>query len=77
MKPIQVLIDENLVRRLDREAKRLRANRSKLIRLAVERFLQDQQRLALEEADRRGYERRPRRAAELDAWEGIQEWPEE
>jgi metal-responsive CopG/Arc/MetJ family transcriptional regulator len=77
MKPIQLLIDEELVRRLDREAKRIRTNRSKLIRLAVERFLQDQQRLALEEADRRGYERRPQRIGELDAWEAVQAWPEE
>ena len=77
MKPIQLLIDEELIRRLDREAKRLRANRSKLIRLAVERFLQEQQRQVLEEADRQGYLRRPQRPKDLEAWEAIQTWPEE
>jgi metal-responsive CopG/Arc/MetJ family transcriptional regulator len=77
MKPIQLLIDEKLVRRLDQEAKRLRSNRSKLIRRAVEQFLRDQERLALEEADRSGYRRRPPRVRELDAWEAIQAWPED
>jgi metal-responsive CopG/Arc/MetJ family transcriptional regulator len=77
MKPIQLLMDEALLRAVDREAKRRRTNRSSLVRTALAGFLAEARRQALDEQYRRGYERKPVREDELEGWEGIQAWPEE
>jgi len=77
MKPIQLLIDEKLLRAADREAKRRRTNRSSLVRTALAQFLIAAERQVLDEQYRAGYERKPVRKAELEGWEGIQTWPED
>ena len=77
MRPIQILMDEKLIREVDREAKRRRTDRSKLMRAALEAFLAEARRQALDERYRRGYEVKPQRRDEIEAWEEIQAWPEE
>jgi metal-responsive CopG/Arc/MetJ family transcriptional regulator len=77
MRPIQILLDEELIRTVDREAKRLRSNRSKFIRAALSAYLAATRRRTLDERYRRGYEQKPAGPEELGDWERIQEWPEE
>jgi len=77
MRPIQILLDEELIRTVDREAKRLRSNRSKLIRAALSAYLATARRRMLDERYRRGYEQKPAAPDEFGDWERIQEWPEE
>jgi metal-responsive CopG/Arc/MetJ family transcriptional regulator len=76
MKAIQILMDEALLRELDREAKRRRTDRSKLIRMASARLLEELRRRELEARHRRGYVGAPPDDAEAQAWEAIQEWPD-
>ena len=77
MKPIQILLDEDLIRAVDREAKRLRSNRSRFIRAALSAYLATTRRRMLDERYRRGYEQKPAARDEFADWEKIQEWPEE
>ena len=66
-----------MLERVDRAAKRLRSDRSKLVRLALARFLADERRRDLEERHRAAYRRRPQRADEVEPWGAVQAWPEE
>jgi metal-responsive CopG/Arc/MetJ family transcriptional regulator len=77
MKPIQILMDEALIRALDREAKLRHSDRSKLVREAVTAHLAALRRRSQDEQYRRGYAKHPQRAKESQLWEGIQEWPED
>jgi metal-responsive CopG/Arc/MetJ family transcriptional regulator len=75
MKPIQILMDPGLLRDIDREAKRLRSDRSKLIRAAVTSFLEKSHRSALERQHRLGYTKHDQRDDRIEEWEDVQEWP--
>ncbi len=77
MKAIKVLLDNGLISMVDREAKRLRSSRSKLIRAALSVYLATSRRRALDERYRRGYEQKPAAPDELADWQTIQEWPEQ
>ena len=77
MRPIQILMDEGHLKALDREARRRKTDRSKLIRGAVESFLRASHVRSLEEQHRRGYEKYPMDAEETKAWEAIEAWPED
>jgi metal-responsive CopG/Arc/MetJ family transcriptional regulator len=77
MKPIQILMDERLLAAVDREAKRRRSDRSKLVRAALTAFLADSRRRTLEEQYRRAYRQAPQRTDEIEPWEHIQAWPED
>lgn len=77
MKPIQILMDPEQLESLDRTAKRLNSDRSKLIRTAVADYLKAMQGRELEARHRAGYEKHPQSPGEARAWEGIQKWPEE
>jgi len=74
---IQVVIEADLLRAADRAARRLKLNRSALVRQALRAHLDAMRRGELERADREGYERRPELAAELAVWERAAAWPEE
>ncbi|MCC7534978.1 MAG: ribbon-helix-helix protein, CopG family [Deltaproteobacteria bacterium] len=76
MKAIQILMDEDLLSELDRRAKRVGRDRSKLVRDAVGRFLaaedaKDKERRVIE-----AYERQPLTREELD-WLEASEWPKD
>ena len=77
MKPIQILMDDDLIRTLDREARRLRSNRSRLVRAALSAYLATTRRRMLDERYRRGYVQKPAALDDVGEWERIQEWPEE
>lgn len=77
MKPVQILMDEELLASLDRTARLSRSTRSRLIREAVQRHLAYLQRVLREEQHRRGYEQQPQNVEELAEWEAVQTWPED
>jgi metal-responsive CopG/Arc/MetJ family transcriptional regulator len=75
MRAIQILMDERSLSALDRAAKRLRSDRSKLVREAVARFLATEEAKAKERRVIEAYERQPLTREELD-WLEAGEWPE-
>ncbi|MSP62908.1 MAG: ribbon-helix-helix protein, CopG family [Myxococcales bacterium] len=77
MKAVQILMDDELIRGVDREAKRTRSDRSKLIRAVLEKHLAEVRRKQREEQHVRGYQKHPPDRDEAAAWEAIQTWPEE
>jgi metal-responsive CopG/Arc/MetJ family transcriptional regulator len=74
---IQVVLEGDLLRRVDRAARRLKLNRSALIREALRQHLKQLQLRGREEADRRGYQRDPEDADGLSAWDGVASWPDD
>jgi predicted transcriptional regulator len=74
---IQVVLEGDLLRRVDRAARRLKLNRSALIREALRQHLKQLQLRSREEADRRGYQRDPEDADALRAWDGVASWPDD
>lgn len=64
MLPVQVVLDEKLLKALDREAKKASQSRSEFIRLALLEVLDRRRYLADIEAERRAYERQPETKAE-------------
>jgi hypothetical protein len=71
MKTIQVVIEEDLLRSADRAARRLKVNRSALIRDALRGHLQRLRTADLERREREAYERTPDHPAEFAAWDGV------
>jgi metal-responsive CopG/Arc/MetJ family transcriptional regulator len=77
METIQVVMGTQLLRAADRAARRLKQNRSALIREALRAHLERLSVHEREERDRRGYERVPESAEDLAVWEKVAEWPED
>jgi metal-responsive CopG/Arc/MetJ family transcriptional regulator len=77
MKPIQILMDEEMIAAIDREAKRRKLDRSKLLRAAVVDYLANQRRREREKQDRRGYAGTPQKKEEYEPWLVAQVWPED
>ena len=77
MHAIQVVLDQELLRAADRAAKRVRLNRSALIRDALREHLKRLQIQELESRDRRGYQEHPDTSGDLLAWERVAAWPED
>jgi metal-responsive CopG/Arc/MetJ family transcriptional regulator len=75
VKPVQIVIDEPLLRAVDREARRAKMNRSAVIREAIRNHLKRRRTSELEEEHRRGYERFP--PTEFEIWDKVATWPEE
>lgn len=77
MRTIQMTLDDELVKAVDRVSKRLRTSRSaftrKALREALSRFNLDQ----MERKHREGYERYPVTADEFSVWETEQAWGDE
>lgn len=76
MQTIQIVLEEGLLKEADREAKRLRTNRSKLFRMALREHLKKSSMKKKEEADRAGYLKTPE-GDEMAAWEKVAAWPED
>lgn len=77
MRTIQITLDDDLVRAVDRISKQLHTNRSaftrRALRDAVSRYNLEQ----LERKHREGYERLPTGADEFSVWEQEQVWGDE
>lgn len=76
MQTIQVVIEEELLRTTDRAARRLKTNRSALIRESLRRHLRHLSSLERERRDREGYQRTPE-TSDLAVWDKVLAWPEE
>lgn len=77
MKTVQMTLDEDLVRAVDRVTKRLRTTRSAFTREALRAALARHETARLERKQREGYERRPVGADEFSVWEAEQVWDSE
>ena len=75
MRPIQILMDEKELTLIDREAKRVGSDRSKLMREAVRRYLSQLIRDADEREYVESYRRQPQDLKELKEWSKLQSWP--
>ena len=74
MKTIQMTLEEDLLREVDRTVRKLRTTRSGLIRTSLRQYLKTVSERALENQHREGYARRPVHEGEFDIWEPEQEW---
>ena len=77
MRTIQMTLDDNLVKSVDRVSKELCTTRSgfarKALRDALIRYRLEKQ----EQKHRRGYEQHPVAADEFSVWESEQSWGDE
>ncbi|MFZ5564973.1 MAG: ribbon-helix-helix domain-containing protein [Thermodesulfobacteriota bacterium] len=77
MRTIQMTLDDDLVRTVDRISKRLHTNRSaftrEALRDAISRYSLEQ----LERKHREGYKQFPTGADEFSVWEQEQAWGDE
>ena len=76
MSTIQVVIEEDLLRSANRVARRLKVNRSALIRDALREHLRRLRLGDLERREREAFERTPDDPAEFAAWDEVAAWPE-
>jgi metal-responsive CopG/Arc/MetJ family transcriptional regulator len=76
METIQVVMEGELVKAADRAARRLKVNRSALIRDALRKHLARLHYRELERQEREAYQRVPDDPAEFAAWDKVSAWPE-
>ncbi len=74
MKTVQMTLDENLVKAVDKAAKKLRTTRSAFTREALRSALREVRVKELESKHREGYQRRPVKRGEFSDWEPEQVW---
>ena len=77
METIQVVMEGGLLKAADRAARRLKVNRSALIRDAVREHLKRLHTRQLELQEREAYERIPDDPGEFAAWDRVTAWPRE
>jgi metal-responsive CopG/Arc/MetJ family transcriptional regulator len=77
METVQIVLDKDLLEAADKAARRMKQNRSALIRHALREHLKRLEALSREERDRAGYSKRPQAIEETSAWEAEAAWPAE
>jgi metal-responsive CopG/Arc/MetJ family transcriptional regulator len=75
MKPIQLLIDEPLLRRLDADAEVRQFGRSEVLRRAAAAYLKRSRARRLAEAYRKGYAESSSLGADWTGWDDEGAWP--
>jgi metal-responsive CopG/Arc/MetJ family transcriptional regulator len=75
METIQVVMEEGLLRVADRAARRLKVNRSALIREALREHLRRLHYHEQERREREAYERIPDDPQEFAVWDKVAAWP--
>ena len=76
MKTVQMTLDEDLIEMVDRQARKMGTTRSGFTRQALRAALEEIRTKELENKHRQGYERKPVKRGEFDAWEKEQVWVE-
>jgi metal-responsive CopG/Arc/MetJ family transcriptional regulator len=76
MKTVQMMLDEDLLVRVDRAARRLKTTRSEFTRQALREALKHITTLQREAQHRRGYTAHPVEEGEFSEWATEQVWPE-
>lgn len=59
MKPVQIVLDQDLLARIDRQARKTGVSRSAFIRASLEKVLRAERMQGLAEQERRAYARQP------------------
>ena len=77
MRTIQMTLDDNLVKAVDRVSKELHTNRTAFTRKALQDALVRYKQEQLEIKHRRGYEQNPVATDEFSVWESEQAWGDE
>lgn len=77
MRTIQMTLDDNLVKAVDRVSKELHTSRSAFTRKALQEALARYKIEQLELKHRRGYEQQPVVSEEFSVWETEQAWRDE
>jgi metal-responsive CopG/Arc/MetJ family transcriptional regulator len=77
MKPVQILIDEELLERLDADDEVRLSGRSKVLRGLVSAYLESRRDARLDAQYKQGYGDGLRVSEELDGWGEEGSWPEE
>ena len=74
MKTVQMTLDENLIKSVDKIVKTIGTTRSAFTRDALRQALKNHRIKLLEEKHRKGYQRSPASPGEFSVWEDEQEW---
>jgi metal-responsive CopG/Arc/MetJ family transcriptional regulator len=74
VKTVQMTLEPELLRAVDRAARRTGTSRSGFTRSALREALARLEEKELERRHREGYARQPVHAAEFDVWSSEQEW---
>jgi metal-responsive CopG/Arc/MetJ family transcriptional regulator len=77
METVQIVLDMKLLRAADQAARRMKQNRSALVREALREHLRRLEVQAREECDRKGYSRQLQTSEESRLWEAEAAWPAE
>lgn len=77
MKPVQILMDEELLAGLDGDEEVRRSGRSKVLRGLVAAYLESRREARLDAQYRQGYGDAVRVSEELDGWDEEGSWPGE
>ncbi len=77
MKPVQILMDEELLAGLDGDEEVRRSGRSKVLRGLVAAYLESRREARLDAQYRQGYGDALRVSEELDDWDEEGSWPGE
>jgi len=77
METVRIVLDRSLLQATDRAARRLKRNRSALVREALREHLKRIEVRNNEERDREGYARQPQARDESPLWEAEVAWPAE
>jgi len=73
---IQMTLEEELLKEMDRTVKKLRTTRSALIRDSIRQYLKMIRSQQLEAQHREGYRKKPVAKGEFDVWESDRSWSE-
>ena len=74
MTTIQMTLDKELLKEVDRTVKELKTTRSALIRESLRQYLKTLNLRQIEAKHRDGYAKHPVRRDEFDVWESEQIW---
>ena len=77
MQTIQIVLDEVLLHATDEAARRVKLNRSALVRDALRHYLKRLHAEELERRDREGFERLPDDTEDVAHWERAAAWPDD
>jgi metal-responsive CopG/Arc/MetJ family transcriptional regulator len=77
MPTIKVVLEDSLLQATDRAVRRLKVNRSALIRDALREHLRRLRIREQEQRDREGYAQHPIARAEFGVWDRVAAWPDD
>jgi metal-responsive CopG/Arc/MetJ family transcriptional regulator len=76
METIQLTVEEAMMAEVDRATRALEMTREEFVRTALERALQQQEVIALEQKHARGYDNHPQTPDEVGEWDDERVWGE-